>query len=132
MDGALTIGGTQDLTLNGVVSGAGSLDKQGTATLTLGTANTFTGGTTLGAGRLVLGNEAALGTGQLTIAGVAELDTAAAANLANAVQLNAQLTLAGSNDLSLNGAITGTAACSRMAPVRCRSPPPTAIAAAPR
>ena len=38
-------------------------------TLTLGSADTYSGGTTIGAGTLKLGNAAALGTGALTMSG---------------------------------------------------------------
>nr|WP_311985775.1 autotransporter-associated beta strand repeat-containing protein [Pseudomonas bharatica] len=52
--GALNLAGSNDLTLNGVVSGNGSLVKNGAGVLTLGNVNTFLGGTTLNAGGLVL------------------------------------------------------------------------------
>ena len=47
----------------GVLSGAGSLVKQGNGTLTLAGANTHQGGTTVQAGRLIVSNVLALGTG---------------------------------------------------------------------
>ena len=45
---------------SGVISGSGSLTKFGAGTLTLTNADTFTGGTTIAAGTLLLGNANAL------------------------------------------------------------------------
>lgn len=55
----LTIG---DGTL-GIISGTGELDKTGLGTLTLNSANTYSGDTLISAGVLEVGNAAALGTG---------------------------------------------------------------------
>lgn len=52
LNAALTVGGTQDLALGNVVSGAGSLIKNGAANLSLNANNTFSGGTALNAGTL--------------------------------------------------------------------------------
>ncbi|MFN9272585.1 MAG: beta strand repeat-containing protein, partial [Planctomycetia bacterium] len=54
---------------SGTFSGAGSLTKVGSGTLTLSAANTYTGGSTISAGRLAVGNAAALGasTGPLAV-----------------------------------------------------------------
>lgn len=57
-----------DFAVNGVVSGAGELHKSGTGTLSLYAANTYTAGTWLDAGRLQIGDDAALGTGTLHMA----------------------------------------------------------------
>ncbi len=57
----------QGLTMNGVISGSGTLNKIGVgAGLTLNGANTYTGGTTLAGGFLFIGNASALGTGTVT------------------------------------------------------------------
>jgi autotransporter-associated beta strand protein len=47
---------TANQTLSGIISGTGALTKNGTGTLTLTAANTYTGGTTVSAGTLKLGN----------------------------------------------------------------------------
>jgi fibronectin-binding autotransporter adhesin len=105
----LTLAGLGNATFDGVIAGTGGLVKNGSAFLTLGAANTFSGGTTLAAGRLVLGNNAALGTGALTVGGDAALDTSTAIDLANDVALGSgfDLDILGSNDLALGGAISG-------------------------
>ncbi|MCU1723266.1 beta strand repeat-containing protein, partial [Pseudomonas sp. 5P_5.1_Bac1] len=110
LNGALTLGGSHDLVLNGLVLGNGTLVKNGSGTLTLNQANDYAG-TTLNAGTLLLGNSAALGVGQLTVAGPASLDTSAAMTLGNAIDFGvntgSRLTLAGNHDLTLSGVLSG-------------------------
>ncbi len=82
----------------------------GAGTTILGAANTYTGGTTLATGTLIAGNNGALGTGALTVTSSATLDNQpGATSLANAIALNpaANLTVAGSNPLTLAGVISG-------------------------
>jgi fibronectin-binding autotransporter adhesin len=55
------------LTQSTLISGAGSLIKDGTDALTLTGANTYAGNTTLNAGTLVVGNNSALGTGAVAL-----------------------------------------------------------------
>ncbi len=50
-----TTGSTGNLIVNGIISGAGGLDKTGLGQMTLNAANTYTGLTRITAGRLVLG-----------------------------------------------------------------------------
>ncbi|MCU1732226.1 MULTISPECIES: autotransporter-associated beta strand repeat-containing protein, partial [unclassified Pseudomonas] len=108
LTGALTLGGSHDLVLNGLVLGNGTLVKNGSGTLTLNQANDYAG-TALNAGTLLLGNSAALGAGQLTVAGPASLDTSAAMTLGNAIDFGvntgSRLTLAGNHDLTLSGVL---------------------------
>jgi len=61
----LTVGDSTSTTFSGVLSDSGSygtLVKQGSGTLTLSGANTYTGPTTINAGALVVANSSALGT----------------------------------------------------------------------
>ncbi len=60
--GTFQVDSAQALTLSGVVSGAGGLTKAGAGTLVLTGSNTYTGGTTISAGTLQIGNGGASGS----------------------------------------------------------------------
>jgi autotransporter-associated beta strand protein len=91
---------------NGITTGA--LTKNGTGTLTISTANSFGGGTTLIAGTLIVGNNSALGGGTLGVNGGWLQATGGAITLTNSIVATADLQVsADSNSLTLNGAITG-------------------------
>jgi autotransporter-associated beta strand protein len=53
----------------GHIAGSGSLTKNGSDSLTLSTANTYTGGTTVNAGKLIIGATSALADGAVTVTG---------------------------------------------------------------
>ena len=108
LNAALAVGGANDLALNGAITGLRALTKNGTGRLTLGGANTFSGGVDLQSGALRVGTDTSLGGGDLTVSGTAALDASAAVNLANDVVLNANLNVDGANDIALGGQITGT------------------------
>lgn len=61
VEGILAFNRSDAVTYNGVISGAGSIEKRGAGTLTLGTNSTYTGSTTVSNGTLVVngGNNAA-------------------------------------------------------------------------
>ncbi|HTS18680.1 MAG TPA: hypothetical protein VMP11_13985, partial [Verrucomicrobiae bacterium] len=72
----LTIGGTGNATLSGVVSGTGKLDMNSSGLLTLGSANTYSGGTIISNGTLLAttlfntgSSSSSIGTGSLTLNG---------------------------------------------------------------
>jgi len=89
---------------------AGSLTKSGTGSVTINTANTYSGGTTLNDGTLNLGNAAAIGTGALTIAGGTLDNTSGSAmtlSSNNAQNWNGSFAFTGTNNLNMGtGAVT--------------------------
>lgn len=113
---SLNIGGTtvasaegQSLTLSNSISSSGALTltKIGSSTLTLSGTNTYTGGTTLSAGTLIVGNSQAFGTsaGTFTITG-GSLDASSSITTLNyPLALNGDFTFTGTNSLNLG---TGT------------------------
>ncbi|MFJ1300648.1 autotransporter-associated beta strand repeat-containing protein [Pseudomonadota bacterium AL_CKDN230030165-1A_HGKHYDSX7] len=112
LDGSVTVDGTENLTLTGLVADApgstGTLVKSGTSVLTLAGANTYSGGTTLVAGGIVVGDSAALGSGDLTVAGNGSLVASApGVALGNDIALQAALTVSGAQPLTLTGDING-------------------------
>ncbi|MEO6848804.1 MAG: autotransporter-associated beta strand repeat-containing protein, partial [Chthoniobacterales bacterium] len=111
----LTTSSSSNTTFNGIIqdgmSNSTALAKSGTGALTLTHANTYSGGTTLNAGTLNLANASAIGTGALTVAGTSTIDntigTALTLSTNNALNLNADLTFTGTNDLNIGtGAVT--------------------------
>ena len=64
----VTFSQTTSGNFNGTISGIGSVMKAGTGAVTLPTANTYSGGTTIQAGSLISGNAASLGSGPVTLA----------------------------------------------------------------
>jgi autotransporter-associated beta strand protein len=103
---ALVFDQATDGTFADIISGSGSLTKDGTGTLTLTGANTYTGGTTITGGTLV-GNTTSL---QGDIANNAALifDQATDATFADIISGSGSLTKDGTGTLTLTGAHTYT------------------------
>ncbi len=93
------------ITGTGAINGSGGISKSGTASLTLATANGFSGGVQLNGGTLNVNHNTALGTGTLTIAGGTLDNTSGSARTAsNAQSWNGDFTFTGTNDLTLGSA----------------------------
>jgi autotransporter-associated beta strand protein len=94
------------LRINGAISGTGGsgINKTGPGTLTLAAANTYTGGTTVAAGTLLLANADATGGGAVSVAGGALAQ--AQASLPKAVTVSTLTTSAGGKfDLTNNSMV---------------------------
>ncbi|WP_421995168.1 beta strand repeat-containing protein [Reyranella sp.] len=111
---SLIVGTANSTTFAGVIDDSsgpgGGLIKQGSGTLTLSGANLYTGGTTINAGTLAIGNNSALGTGALSFSAGTTLQAAASGlSVGNAMTLNGTGTVdTQTNTLTLGGAIGGT------------------------
>jgi hypothetical protein len=105
--------------ISGIIFGAGSLTKSGSGTLLITVANSYSGGTTLNAGILSVGNNGALGTNTLILNAATLTENVSGIDLANNITLggngivdnaNGIFTLSGTingaNNLALNGAGT--------------------------
>ncbi|WP_280806677.1 autotransporter outer membrane beta-barrel domain-containing protein [Mesorhizobium sp. LNJC374B00] len=101
----LAAGGTfdtmADLTLSGVISGAGSLAKAGAGTLTLTGLNSYGGNTLVSAGTLV-GNVASI-RGDIGNAGTVVFDQAADANFAGDISGTGAMVKDGAGSLTISG-----------------------------
>ena len=85
------------------IAGVTGIVKNNAGALTISTANTYSGGTTLNAGTLNFDNASAIGTGPLTIAGgsINTVGTPILLTTNNAQNWNANFTFLGSSDLNL-------------------------------
>lgn len=88
------------LTMNGVITGSGTLNKFGTGKLSLSAANTFSGGVLVTEGAAVLGNDAGFGTGIITLNGGTNGATMQFG--INGGTLNNTLNVIGTNNLTIN------------------------------
>ncbi|WP_052949531.1 autotransporter-associated beta strand repeat-containing protein [Dyella japonica] len=100
------------LTDSGAVVGAGALNKDGAGTLVLSGANTYTGGTNVNAGILRAGSASAFGTGVMTVAAGATLDTATFPISVGGLNGAGNITMSAGGGLTINGNGTWTGAIS--------------------
>ena len=104
-NGDFEIGTGRNLTLAGVVSGDGSINKIGAGTLTMTNANSYNGGTTISAGTLKLSGSGSLGNGDVTIEDNASLEFAGNSDqtINNSIYGNGSVIKSGSGTVTLNG-----------------------------
>jgi autotransporter-associated beta strand protein len=113
---ALTIDGSGNTTISGIVSSNGSITKAGTGALTLSGANTYGGGTTLSAGTLNINNagsggtSSAIGTSTFVING-GTIDNTSSGTITlstnNAITFGGNFAFGGTQNLTFGtGAIT--------------------------
>lgn len=98
-------------TISGLISGSGAgIVKTGAGVLRLTQANTFDGGTTVSSGTIGIGDNDALGSGDITMSGGALQADGGARSVANDLIFASTSTLTGSNPstLTLTGVISGT------------------------
>lgn len=104
-----------DLIVNMVLStqgqtggAAGGINKTGAGTMELNAANTYTGGTTIRAGSITVGNNSAFGTGTVNLAGGAM--TVGGRTITNALVAAASTTsnISYGSDATLKGSLTGS------------------------
>ena len=94
-------GNAFNITLNGILSGAATLNKTGAGTLTLGAADTYTGNTLINAGTLALGAAGSLTSLNIVVATNAIFD---GSQVAGGFTLNGTQTLKGFG--TVNGLVT--------------------------
>ncbi len=99
-------GDTYNLTLTGLVSGGGALEKTGDSELTLTAGNTYSGGTTIEDGVLAISGSGKPGTGDVTINSPAVLIAKSAATISNDLQGDGTLVKTNANNLVLTGSNT--------------------------
>ncbi len=94
--GTLSFDRSDDSSFTGAISGAGTVVKQGSGTLTLSGNSTFSGGTTVNAGTLVVASNGALGAPAFASAGTVD-------GASSVVRINSGITL-GKSFMALNQA----------------------------
>ncbi len=99
--GGIDFIGTDNLTLNGVISGDGGITQSGTGNLTLSGTNTYSGGTTVSAGTLT-GTNTSL-QGDITNNAAVVFDQAGDGTYADVISGTGTLTKSGAGNLTLSG-----------------------------
>jgi autotransporter-associated beta strand protein len=111
---ALTFNRSDNITFAGVISGTGSLAKAGSGSLTLTGANSYSGGTIISSGTLIVGNGAAAGAiaGNVINNGALVFSRSDAVTFANVMAGTGTVTQSGSGTLTLSGTNTYSGATS--------------------
>jgi outer membrane autotransporter protein len=104
-NGTLAFDRSDTLTFSGTISGTGALTQAGTGTLILSVANSYTGGTTIAAGKLQVGNGGTSGSiqGDVTDNGTLAFDRSDTVTFSGAISGAGALTQAGTGILILTG-----------------------------
>lgn len=105
-NGALSYGAAANLSLANVITGATSLTKSGTSTLTLSGNSDYSGGTILSAGTLAVGSNSALGSGTLTLDGGTLQAIGAGRTISNDISLTGDSLISGSLPVIFDGDFT--------------------------
>ena len=116
--GSVTINNSlTNYNISATIGGTGTVTKSGTAMATLTGANSFSGGVTLQAGTLVVGNAGALGAGSLELNG-GTLSNSVNLALTNAVNLSGAATLGVGIGVTntITGALTNVGSLNLMGP----------------
>lgn len=93
--------GSSNYTLSGsgTISGGGNLSKLNSGTVTMALNNSYSGGSAIGAGRMRVGSDSALGSGLITIGGATlSSDGGSTRVISNPLKLNGALTLGNATD----------------------------------
>jgi autotransporter-associated beta strand protein/T5SS/PEP-CTERM-associated repeat protein len=98
-NGTLVFNRSDDSTYSGIISGTGSVTKQGGGTLTLNGANSYSGATTISGGVLALAGTGSIGTGDLNLGSGGVFDLTALAS--------GTYSLPSAGDLIGSGTLTG-------------------------
>ncbi len=101
-DGTLVLDQATSSTLANYVAGSGTLIKRGTGSVTLGTTNAYTGGTTISAGALI-GTNTSFGTGAVVDNAKLVFDQATSGSFANAISGTGQVIKRGTGSVTLSG-----------------------------
>ncbi|MDU9406990.1 Ig-like domain-containing protein [Pseudomonas sp. zfem001] len=100
-------GNNVSATVAGVISGTGSLVKQGSGILNLSGSNTYGGTTTISAGALSIASDSNLGSGAVNLADGTVFNVSGTSTIDNAITLTGNSTLDNGNAVTFSGAISG-------------------------